>query len=61
MAGKEGFQVEGIELNPFAVEIANKNAEINNVDATFKVGRAEETPPIGKYDTVVVDPPRERG
>lgn len=56
---KRRFQVEGIELNPFAVEIANKNAEINNVDATFKVGRAEETL-IGKYDTVVVDP-RERG
>ncbi|ASJ07406.1 23S rRNA (uracil(1939)-C(5))-methyltransferase RlmD [Thermococcus pacificus] len=54
---KKGFKVEGVELNPFAVEMANKNAELNGVDATFRVGRAEETP-IGDYDTVIVDPPR---
>ncbi len=38
--------------------MANKNVEINKVNAKFKVGRAEETPPIEKYDTVIVDPPR---
>ncbi|ANF21820.1 23S rRNA (uracil(1939)-C(5))-methyltransferase RlmD [Thermococcus piezophilus] len=54
---KRGFAVKGIELNPFAVEMARKNAEMNGVDAVFKVGRAEETP-IGDYDTVIVDPPR---
>ncbi|ASJ00308.1 23S rRNA (uracil(1939)-C(5))-methyltransferase RlmD [Thermococcus gorgonarius] len=54
---KKGFKVEGVELNPFAVEMANRNAELNGVDATFKVGNAEETP-IGDYDTVIVDPPR---
>ncbi|AMQ19344.1 23S rRNA (uracil(1939)-C(5))-methyltransferase RlmD [Thermococcus peptonophilus] len=54
---KRGFRVEGIEINPFAVEMANKNVEINKVNAKFKVGRAEETP-IEKYDTVIVDPPR---
>ncbi|NJE10624.1 23S rRNA (uracil(1939)-C(5))-methyltransferase RlmD [Thermococcus sp. MAR1] len=54
---KRGFNVEGIEINPFAVEMARKNAELNGVDAVFKVGQAEETS-IGDYDTVVVDPPR---
>ncbi len=55
--GKRGFKVEGVELNPFAVEMANRNAELNGVDAVFKVGRAEETL-IGDYDTVIADPPR---
>jgi 23S rRNA (uracil747-C5)-methyltransferase len=54
---KRGFKVEGIELNPFAVEMARKNAEVNGVEAVFKVGRAEETF-IRDYDTVIVDPPR---
>ncbi|WP_457750890.1 23S rRNA (uracil(1939)-C(5))-methyltransferase RlmD [Thermococcus sp.] len=54
---KRGFAVEGIEINPFAVEMARKNAELNGVNAVFRVGRAEETP-IGDYDTVIVDPPR---
>ncbi len=55
--GKRGFKVEGVELNPFAVEMANRNAELNGVDAVFKVGRVEETV-IGDYDTVIADPPR---
>ncbi|NJE48550.1 23S rRNA (uracil(1939)-C(5))-methyltransferase RlmD [Thermococcus sp. 9N3] len=54
---KRGFAVEGVEVNPFAVEMANRNAELNGVNALFRVGRAEETP-IGDYDTVIVDPPR---
>ncbi|AHL22233.1 23S rRNA (uracil(1939)-C(5))-methyltransferase RlmD [Thermococcus nautili] len=54
---KRGFAVEGVEVNPFAVEMANRNAELNWVNAQFRVGRAEETP-IGDYDTVIVDPPR---
>ncbi len=58
---RRGFKVEGVEVNPpFAVEMANKNAELNNAEATFKVGRAEETP-LGDYDTVIVDPPRRGG
>ncbi len=54
---KRGFSVEGVELNPFAVEMAQRNAKLNGVDAVFRAGRAEETP-IGDYDTVIVDPPR---
>ncbi|NJE60168.1 23S rRNA (uracil(1939)-C(5))-methyltransferase RlmD [Thermococcus sp. 21S7] len=54
---KRGFAVEGVELNPFAVEVARKNVELNVVNARFRVGRAEETP-IGDYDTAIVDPPR---
>ncbi|NJE02737.1 23S rRNA (uracil(1939)-C(5))-methyltransferase RlmD [Thermococcus sp. MV11] len=54
---KRGFSVEGIEVNSFAVEMANRNAELNGVSATFRVGRAEEAR-IGDYDTAIVDPPR---
>ncbi|ASJ09491.1 23S rRNA (uracil-5-)-methyltransferase RumA [Thermococcus siculi] len=54
---RRGFKVYGVELNPFAVEMARKNAELNGVDAKFEVGNAEETA-IGNYDTVIVDPPR---
>ncbi|AJC71105.1 SAM-dependent methyltransferase [Thermococcus guaymasensis DSM 11113] len=54
---KRGFDVEGVEINPFAVEMAKGNAELNGVDAKFHVGRSEETL-IGDYDTVIVDPPR---
>lgn len=54
---KRGFEVNGVELNPFAVEMARKNVELNGVNARFRVDRAEETP-IGDYDTVIVDPPR---
>jgi len=54
---RRGFDVEGVEINPFAVEMARGNAELNGVSAKFHVGKAEETP-IGNYDTVIVDPPR---
>jgi len=54
---KRGFRVEGIEINPFAVEMARKNAELNGVNAQFRVGRVEVAL-IGDYDTVIVDPPR---
>ncbi|AIF69565.1 hypothetical protein PAP_05825 [Palaeococcus pacificus DY20341] len=54
---KRGFDVEGVEINPFAVEMANKNAELNDVDALFRVGNAEEVK-LESYDTIIVDPPR---
>jgi len=54
---KRGFTVEGIELNPFSVEMAKRNAEINGVSARFRVGRAEEVE-MKEYDTIIVDPPR---
>ncbi|USG98986.1 23S rRNA (uracil(1939)-C(5))-methyltransferase RlmD [Thermococcus argininiproducens] len=55
---KRGFQVEGIEVNPFAVEMANKNVRINNVNAEFRVGVDKDVRNLGVYDTVIVDPPR---
>ncbi|KQH83253.1 23S rRNA (uracil(1939)-C(5))-methyltransferase RlmD [Thermococcus thioreducens] len=55
---KRGFSVEGIEINPFAVEMANKNAQLNGVEATFKVGEDKDVENLSKYDTVIVDPPR---
>jgi len=54
---KRGFAIEGVEANPFAVEMARRNAKLNRVNAEFHAGRAEETP-ISDYDTVIVDPPR---
>ncbi|MBO8175225.1 MAG: 23S rRNA (uracil(1939)-C(5))-methyltransferase RlmD [Thermococcus sp.] len=55
---KRGFKVEGIEINPFAVEMAKKNAEINNVDARFYVGEDKDVENLKEYDTLIVDPPR---
>jgi len=55
---KRGFSVEGIEINPFAVEMANKNAELNSVKAEFRVGSDKDVENLSKYDTVIVDPPR---
>lgn len=55
---KRGFAVEGIEVNPFSVKMANRNAELNGVDATFRVGEDKDVEDLSKYDTVVLDPPR---
>ncbi len=55
---KKGFKVEGIEINPFAVEMANRNAELNCVDAKFKVGADKDVENFEAYDTIIVDPPR---
>lgn len=55
---KKGFDVEGIEINPFAVEMARKNAEINSVNVTFYVGEDKTVENLRKYDTLIVDPPR---
>ncbi|WP_297477971.1 23S rRNA (uracil(1939)-C(5))-methyltransferase RlmD [Thermococcus sp.] len=55
---KRGLNVEGIEANPFAVEMANRNVEINGVDATFRVGSDRGVGDLSGYDTVVLDPPR---
>ncbi|AFL95405.1 23S rRNA (uracil-5-)-methyltransferase 1 [Thermococcus cleftensis] len=55
---KRGFKVEGIEVNPFAVEMANKNAELNGVEASFMVGEDRDVESLARYDTVIVDPPR---
>lgn len=58
LAKRGGFKVEGIEINPFAVEMAKKNAQINGVDAEFRVGEDKDVDNLSEYDTVVVDPPR---
>ncbi|NJE02460.1 23S rRNA (uracil(1939)-C(5))-methyltransferase RlmD [Thermococcus sp. JdF3] len=55
---KRGFSVEGIEVNPFAVEMANRNAGLNGVDATFRVGQDRDVENLSEYDTIIVDPPR---
>jgi len=55
---KRGFAIEGIEINPFAVEMANRNAELNGVNAQFRVGSDRDVEDLSKYDTVIVDPPR---
>ena len=55
---KRGFFVEGIEVNPFAVEMANKNSELNGVEAVFRIGKDRDVRDLSIYDTVVLDPPR---
>jgi tRNA (uracil-5-)-methyltransferase len=55
---RRGFTVEGIEINPFAVEMANRNAELNGVEASFRVGEDRDVETLAYYDTVVLDPPR---
>ncbi|AHF81283.1 23S rRNA (uracil(1939)-C(5))-methyltransferase RlmD [Thermococcus paralvinellae] len=55
---KRGFNVEGIEINPFAVEMAKRNVEINNVNARFYVGEDKDVENLKEYDTLIVDPPR---
>lgn len=55
---KKGFKVEGVEVNPFAVEMARRNVELNGVEASFRVGEDKDVESLGKYDTVVLDPPR---
>ncbi len=55
-----GFAVSGIELNPFSVDLARKNAELNGVSdrATFVVGKDSDVSDFRDYDTVILDPPR---
>ena len=55
---KRGFTVSGIEINPFSVELARKNAELNNVSADFVVGRDSDVSDFSAYDTLILDPPR---
>ncbi len=55
---KRGFSVSGIEINPFSVDLARRNAEINGVSADFRVGRDSDVSQLASYDTVVLDPPR---
>ena len=55
---KRGLDVEGIEVNPFAVEMARKNVELNGVDATFRVGEDKDVENLSEYETIIVDPPR---
>lgn len=55
---KRDFKVEGIEINPFAVEMANRNTKLNNVDAIFRVSEDKDVENLANYDTVILDPPR---
>jgi len=57
LAGK-GFEVDGIDNNQFAIKIAEKNAELNNVNATFQVCNDKDVNNLN-YDTLIVDPPRQ--
>ncbi|AEC52669.1 putative RNA methyltransferase [Pyrococcus sp. NA2] len=54
---KRGMKVVGFDSNEFAIEMARRNVEINEVEAEFFVGtdRAVE---VKGFDTVIVDPPR---
>jgi len=54
-------KVFGIEINKMAVEDANKNKELNNINnIEFKSGKVEHIieEVKEKFDTIIVDPPR---
>jgi len=38
--------------------MANRNAEINGVNARFRVGSDRDVENLSEHDTVIVDPPR---
>jgi len=51
--------VLGIEINKDAIEDANINAKINNINnVDFICGDVSKVLKMGKYDVVIVDPPR---
>ena len=55
---KKGFKATGIDNNQFAIKIAEKNAELNNVNARFQVCNDKDVDNLN-YDTLVLDPPRQ--
>ncbi|MBG9988322.1 23S rRNA (uracil(1939)-C(5))-methyltransferase RlmD [Aerococcaceae bacterium DSM 111176] len=61
---REAKQVYAMEMVPEAIEMAEQNAELNNIsNTTFEVGKAEDVLPKWdeqgiKFDVAVVDPPR---
>lgn len=62
-AAKPKVKLVGVEISPDAVRDAQKNAEINGVDAEFiclDAGEALDTPRLKKLcpDVIFVDPPR---
>lgn len=51
--------VLGIEINKDAIEDANINTKINNINnVDFICGDVSKVLKMGKYDVVIVDPPR---
>jgi len=62
-AAKHFEQVAGVEVNPSAIEWANGNAKINNIEnCEFLIGQAEsifsEISFSPKKTTIIIDPPR---
>lgn len=62
LLARQGFLMTQVELNPFAVADARKNARVNKIGGCrFRVGQAEEflvRTRIGEYDLLLLDPPR---
>ncbi len=52
--------IEGIELNPRAIELAKQNASLNSIPVKFAVASAENlsATTLKGYQLVIVDPPR---
>ncbi len=55
---KRGLEVEGIDVNPFSIEMARLNAKENDVNAKFRTRSDREYIDLSKFDSVIVDPPR---
>jgi 23S rRNA (uracil-5-)-methyltransferase RumA len=54
---KKGLKVDSIDIDPFAIKIAKRNAKINNVKVKFYIGEDKNVVNL-EYDTIIVDPPR---
>lgn len=53
-----GCSLTGVEIVPSAVENARRNAEVNGMDSAQFICADANAVDIGKYDVIVVDPPR---
>ncbi len=57
---KRGISAYGVDINPFSIELARKNAELNGVSdlVSYEVRSDDRVSDLSDFDTVILDPPR---
>ncbi len=58
LLARAGYRVQGVEYDEEAVAFAARNAELNELEARFAVGDAQDAPVPGRDALVTLDPPR---
>lgn len=58
LAKKLNKEVKGVDINEFSIELAKRNAKLNDVDVEFEALPDSEVTSLENADTVIVDPPR---